>query len=200
MNLTVDVTDAVASFWKSNSDSVAIDGPHPKYLVVGEILRPHGVRGEVRTRVLTDYPEQLVQLNSMYLGDSPDDAELRKHTVNGVRFNNEYLLLKLEGYGSRNDAELLRNKKVMIAIDQAVPLEDGEYYLFQLIGLKVIADEEDVGRVQEVLQTGANDVYVVASEKYGEILIPAHEQTIEDIDFDARVITMSLPEGLLPPD
>ena len=150
--------------------------------------------------MLTDYPEQFVQLKSVYLGESPDDTVLRKHTLNGVRFNNEYLLMKLEGYGSRTDAELLRNKKVMIDIDQAVPLEDGEYYLFQLIGLTVMADKKDVGRVEEVLQTGANDVYVVSSEKYGEILIPAHEQTIENIDFDARVITMSLPMGLLPQD
>ncbi len=172
--------------------------PKPKYLVIGEILRPHGLRGEVRMRVLTDYPNHLPQLDCVYLGDSPDDTALERHGLEAVRFNKDVALLSLVDCHSRNDAELLRDKVVMIGIDQATPLEDGEYYLFELIGLSVVAEQIEIGRIKEVLQTGANDVYVVHSDAFGEVLIPAHEETIVDIDFAAETITMSLPEGLLP--
>ena len=171
----------------------------PQYLLVGEILRPHGVRGELRMRVLTDDRDNLVQLDSVYLGESPDDAAPRQFALRGLRFNKQYALLALEGCRSRNEAELLRDKRVLIRHDQASPLEDGQYFLFELIGLRVIADQLEIGRVKEVLQTGANDVYVVDGAEYGEVLIPAHDETILNIDFDAGLITMALPEGLLPP-
>ena len=166
--------------------------------MIGEILRPHGVRGELRMRVLTDNPERLPQLDSVYLGDSPNDAAPRQIAMRGLRFNKQYALLSLDGCRSRDDAELLRGKTVLIGADQAVPLEEGEYYLFELIGLRVVADQMEIGKVREVLQTGANDVYIVDGGEYGEVLIPAHDETILNINFDAGVITMALPEGLLP--
>ncbi len=150
-------------------------------------------------RVLTDDRDNLVQLDSVYLGESPDEAAPRQFALRGLRFNKQYALLSLEGCHSRNDAELLRDKKVFIRLDQAAPLEDGQYFLFELIGLRVIADQMEIGRVREVLQTGANDVYVVDGATYGEVLIPAHDETILNIDFDAGLITMALPDGLLPP-
>ena len=170
----------------------------PKYLVIGEILRPHGVQGELRTRVVSDYPERLRNLKHVYIGKSSDDAQPRRRLLKKVRFNKAYALLTLDGVRDRDDAERLRNKVVMLDIADAAPLEEGEYYLFQLIGLKVRSDEQVIGVIRDVLQTGANDVYVVASEKYGEILIPAHRETLVDIDFDAELVTMNLPEGLLP--
>ena len=170
----------------------------PKYLVLGEILRPHGIKGEVRMRIVTDYPERLPELDSVYIGKSATDKDIARLGLKRVRFNKNYALLTLEGCCNRNEADRLRGKVAMVDIDDAAPLEDGEYYLFQLIGLQVVAGDETVGRVKEVLQTGANDVYVVEGGKYGEVLIPAHAETISSIDFDAEVITMSLPEGLLP--
>ena len=188
-----------ASFWKSSKMATGIERKDPKYLVLGEILRPHGIKGEVRMRIVTDYPERLPELDSVYIGKSADDKHIARHSLKQVRFNKSYALLTLEGYSSRSDSDRLRNKVVMVDIDDTAPLEDGEYYLFQLIGLQVVADRQDIGQVKEVLQTGANDVYVVESEKYGEVLIPAHAETITKIDFAAETITMSLPEGLLPP-
>lgn len=170
----------------------------PKFLVIGEILRPHGIRGELRMRVLTDNPDHLTQLESVHLGDSFNDANLQQFALNRLRFNKEYALLTLEGCRSRNDAERLRGFSVLIGSDQAAPLGQGQYYLFQLIGLQVIADQSVIGRVKEVLQTGANDVYIVDSQEFGEVLIPAHGETILRIDFDAETIHMTLPEGLLP--
>lgn len=191
-----DGTGVGASSWRSNKISVP---RRPNYLVVGEILRPHGVRGELRMRVLTEQPARLPQLDHVYLADAPDDAAPEKRALNGVRFNKSLALLSFAGCRNRNDAELLRGKVVMISIDQAAPLEDGQYYLFELIGLRVIANQIEIGRISEVLQTGANDVYIVESEEYGEVLVPAHDETIQSIDFERGVVAMALPEGLLPP-
>ncbi|MDE2855684.1 MAG: ribosome maturation factor RimM [Chloroflexota bacterium] len=191
-------TGADVSFWKSNSDLPSIDRQDPKFLVIGEILRPHGLRGELRMRVLSDNPERLAELDAVYLGESPNDTTPERRALHGLRFNKEYALLRLEGCRSRNDAETLRDAKVMISMDQAAPLDDGEYYLFQLLGMKVLTEDFEVGTVKDVLQTGANDVYIVDSDEHGEVLIPAHAETILCIDFEAGVITMALPEGLLP--
>ena len=132
------------------------------------------------------------------MGDSPDDPGLRRRAVTGVRFNKAYALLSLSDCGDRDVAERLRGQIVMIDRDQALPLEAGEYYLFQLIGLKVVADGMEIGRIKEVLQTGANDVYVVSGERYGEALVPAHAETINSIDFASGIVSMTLPEGSLP--
>lgn len=170
----------------------------PEYLVVGEVLRPHGVRGEVRVRVLTENREQLLDLDYVYLTDSPEDNRRIRVDLNKVRFNKSYALLSLAGYASRDDAERLRSKLVMIDPEQAAPLEGEQYYLFQLIGLRVLSNNVEIGNIKEVLQTGANDVYVVESPSYGELLLPAHDETILNIDFEAREIRMVLPDGLLP--
>jgi 16S rRNA processing protein RimM len=170
----------------------------PKYLTLGKISRPHGVRGEVRMRIITDYPEQLHDLKTVYIGMSPDDKDIYPIDLQKVRFHQDYALLTFKGITNRDQVDKFRKKAVMIDIDNAIQLEDGEYYLFQLIGLKVVVDEQEIGFVKEVIETGANDVYVVKGDQYGEILVPAHEETIIKIDFDTETITMSLPEGLLP--
>lgn len=170
----------------------------PQYLVVGEVLRPHGVRGEVRVRVLTENREQLLDLEYVYLADSSEDKRRVRWEVKQVRFNKAYALLTLAGCASRDDADRLRSKLVMIDRVQAAPLQGEQYYLFQLIGLRVLSKNKEIGQVKEVLQTGANDVYIVESPTHGELLLPAHDETIVSIDFESQVITMSLPDGLLP--
>ncbi len=174
------------------------DHGKPDFLVIGEVLRPHGVRGEIRMRVLTDDRDHLSVLEYVYLADSPADRRKRKLQLKGLRFNKAYALLSFVGIANRDEAEELRDKLVMIDIEQAAPLEDGQYYLFQLIGLRVVADGEALGVIKEVLQTGANDVYIVESDDHGELLVPAHDETVTRIDFDAGVVRMTLPEGLIP--
>ncbi len=170
----------------------------PAHLVIGEVLRPHGVRGEARMRVLTDNREHLPSLKYVYLADSPTDTRKNRLDLEGVRFNKAYALLSFVGVDSRDEAEALRGKSVLIDMDQAAPLEDGQYYLFQLVGMRVVTEGVELGAIKEVLQTGANDVYIVDSDIHGELLIPAHDETIADIDFDAQIVSMTLPEGLIP--
>jgi 16S rRNA processing protein RimM len=173
--------------------------PHPKYLLLGEILRPHGVRGELRVRVLTDYPERITHLDTVYIGNDPDADAVSRFPIEALRMHQNYLLLKLEGVDDREAADQLRQLFVMVDLENAVPLEEDELYLFQLIGLHVETDSGQLlGKISEVLETGANDVYVVDSPTYGEILIPVLPDTIVHTDLDAGTIVVHLLDGILP--
>jgi len=170
----------------------------PKHLILGEVLRPHGVRGELRVRLLTDYPERIDKLESIYLGEDPN-GKVTRYTVESMRMNQQYGLLKLKGIDDRTEAERYRQLLVMIDLKNAVPLEAGEFYLYELIGLEVHTESGDVlGTLTEVLETGANDVYVVKGPKYGEVLVPVLPHTIIKTDIAAKQVIVRLPEGLLP--
>jgi 16S rRNA processing protein RimM len=107
-------------------------------------------------------------------------------------------LVRLDGIATREEAELYRGQLLMVALDDAVPLEDGEYYLYQILGARMVTTEgEDLGRIQEILETGANDVFIVSGDSYGEILIPDIPDVILDVDIDQGVVTVALPPGLL---
>jgi len=172
---------------------------NPAYLLLGEVLRPHGIRGELRIRLLTDYPERIGDLETVYLADNPEPAKPKPYKVQGMRMNGIYGLLKLHQIDDRDQADRLRGLYVLVDMEHAVPLEEGEFYLYQLLGLKVETSAgEALGTLVEVLETGANDVYIVDSPRYGEILIPVTDETILKTDIDAGVVIVDLPEGLLP--
>jgi 16S rRNA processing protein RimM len=172
---------------------------NPAYLLLGEVLRPHGVRGELRIRLLTDYPERIADLETVYLADNPEPTKPKPYRVQGMRMNGDFGLLKLREISDRDQADRLRGLYVLVDMEHAVPLEEGEFYLYQLIGLKVeTSTGEALGTLVEVLETGANDVYIVDSPRYGEILIPVTDEAILKTDVGAGVVTVNLPEGLLP--
>ena len=171
----------------------------PQYLVIGEILRPHGIRGELRMRILTDYPERIPQLEQVYIAEDSQPDSPAAYRVQHMRMHQGYGLLKLQGIDDRDQADLLRGLTVLVAIEDAVPLEEGEFYLYQLIGMSVqTTDGSTLGRITDVLETGANDVYIVDSPQYGEILIPVTDDTILETDIERGVIIVNLPEGLIP--
>ena len=167
--------------------------PEPRYLAVGRITRPHGVRGELRVEVLTDYPEHLAERKVLYVG-----SQHRLYKVLGLRFHRDAALLTLEGCDDRNAAEALRGLLVEVPIEDAVPLEDDEYYHFQVVGMQVETDEgEALGEVAEVFEApGANDVLVVYGPR-GEILLPVIEDVIVAFDMAANLIRVHLVPGLL---
>jgi 16S rRNA processing protein RimM len=164
--------------------------------VVGRVSRPHGVRGEVRVEIVTGYPERLAQRAHFYLA-RPDSDAVQRYPVEGLRFHRGTLLLKLGGCDDRNGADELRGMLVQIPTEEAVPLDEGEYYHFQIIGAAVETESgEALGRVVEVLETGANDVYVVRGPR-GEVLVPAIESVVRALALDAkRVVIRPLP-GML---
>ncbi|NOK85744.1 MAG: 16S rRNA processing protein RimM [Chloroflexi bacterium AL-W] len=150
-------------------------------------------------RVLTDYPERIIELDAVYLGKKPDDRSPKSYEIEQLRVQQGYGLLKLSDLHDRNDAESVRGLFVMVKTEDAIPLDDDEIYLFQLIGMEVyFEDGVLLGTLSEVLETGANDVYIVKSRRYGEVLIPATEETILETDPDTNRMTVRLPEGLLP--
>ncbi len=171
---------------------------NPPFLLLGQVLRPHGIRGELRVEVMTAYPERILPEQHIYLGPDPADVNAaRLYTIVQARRHQQYLILQLVGVGNRNAAELLREQYVMVALEDAAPLEDDEYYLFQVIGLDVITTEgEALGRITDVIETGANDVFVVRGPR-GEVLLPVINECVRDIDLDKGTVTVHLMAGLL---
>jgi len=170
--------------------------PEPRYLTVGRIVRPHGVRGEVYVQIVTGYPERLEQHASFYLA-APDTPEVvQRYPVETLRRHREAVLLKLRGCDDRDAAENLRGMLVQIPTGEAVPLEEGEYYHFQLIGVRVETESgEWLGQVAEVLETAAHDVYVVRGPQ-GELLLPAVEDVVRVLDLESRRMVVHLMPGL----
>jgi 16S rRNA processing protein RimM len=145
----------------------------------------------VRAQVLTDYPERFEALRTLHVGDN-----LRPYGVQSVRLEGDTILLKLAGIDDLATAAALRNHDLQIPVDQAVKLPQGQYFWHQIIGLEVWSDAgHHLGNVSEVLRTGSNDVYVVGSGS-NELLIPAIEDVVLNIDLPSRRILVHLLPGL----
>jgi 16S rRNA processing protein RimM len=177
--------------------SGAEGNPEPSYVIVGRVRRPHGIRGEVRVEILTDYPERLVQRDSLYLAHPQSPDEVKQYPLESVRPHKGILLVKLGGIDDRDAAEELRGMLIQVPFEEAVPLEEGEYYHFQLIGMDVETETgEWLGRVADVLATGAHDVYVVRGPR-GEVLLPAIEDVILELNTERRKMVVRPLPGML---
>lgn len=174
----------------------ADDAAPPRFLVIGQIKRPHGVRGEVRADIHTELPERFNWLEQVYLADNPDDTHPRALGIEAVRLHQGQVLLKLATVEQRDDAERLRGQWLLVPESEAIPLEEGEYYLYQLIGLAVYTEEgEHLGELVEVIETGANNVFVVRGAER-DILIPDIPEVVQEIDFERGRVTVHLLPGL----
>ncbi|MEM7332469.1 MAG: ribosome maturation factor RimM [Chloroflexota bacterium] len=163
------------------------------FLTIGQILKPHGVHGEVRVRPLTDLPERFSWLDAVYLGEKT--PQLTK--IAGVRFHKDLILMKFEGMTNRDQVEGLRGKLVQVLESDAIPLEEGEYFLYELEGLDVLTDEgETLGVITRVIETGANNVFVVKSDSK-EILLPDIDDVVLEIDFENGRMLVHLLPGLI---
>ncbi len=164
----------------------------PRYLIVGRVLKPWGVRGEVKIEILTEFPERFASLRQVFIGD-----DAKRFPVDYARLHGKSALLKFKGIDSPEDAEVLRDQLVQVALEDAVKLPKGKMYLYQLIGLTVVTTEGDaLGEIKDVLDTGANDVYVV-HDGTREILIPAIEDVVKEIDLERREMKIKIMEGLV---
>lgn len=186
-------TQRVARSYRLPSNAGSPQG-EPLYLAVGKLRRPHGIRGEMVLEVLTDFPERFRAGAVVYVG--PRRVPL---TIRSVRPHRDLLLVAFEGYEDRNQVEALRNMLVAVPAEEAPPPDEGEVYLHQLLGLRVVTDEGvALGRLVEILETGANDVYIVEPEEGGaEILLPAIDEVVLRIDLERGEMTVHLLEGLL---
>ncbi len=168
----------------------------PQFLVVARILRPHGVQGELRAEILTEDPERFGQLEQVYVGregQPPVRLRLQRYRL---RTDKGWVLLKLAGYDDRTQAGELRGALVQIPESQGLPLGEDEYYEHQILGLMAeTAEGETLGCVTEILYTGANDVYVVSGAGE-ELLIPALEDVVLEVDLVGGRLVVELPDGI----
>ncbi|NOR83724.1 MAG: 16S rRNA processing protein RimM [Ardenticatenales bacterium] len=171
--------------------------------MVGRITRPHGVGGQVRVKIHSDWPDRFYHLEQVFVGlgtpserSAPDEEQDQLMRVERVRLNQGFAILKLGGCDSRDQAEALRGHYLQIPIEEAIPLADGEFFLYQLIGLRVVTHEgEKLGELTEILETGANDVFVIRGTE-GELLIPDLPEVIREIDLESGLMLVQLPAGL----
>src|SRR5688572_296715 len=123
----------------------------PEFLLVGRVARPHGVRGEVGMLLMTEHPEHLLTLKKLYVG-----SEYKPYKVERMRRHHNGMIIHFAGFTNRDHAEALRDQMIYISIKDAIPLEDGEYYLYQIEKMRVVSDEgEELGRVTGLIETGA---------------------------------------------
>jgi 16S rRNA processing protein RimM len=163
----------------------------PIYLAVGKLRRPHGVSGEMIMEVWTDFPERLKSGKKVFVGEDHTIYE-----IDQVRSADKNILIRFKGHNNSQDVDQLRNNLVFIRTDSLPALPEGEYYFHQLIGLNVVNENnQPVGVLSEIMETGANDVYVIISPAGEEILLPAIDEVIRKVDLGQGKMIVDLPES-----
>lgn len=164
-------------------------------LQVGVITQTHGIRGEVKVFPTTDDVNRFQKLKEVILETGKERLTL---TVAGVKFFKQYVILKFREYDSINDVEKYKGAKLLVPREKAVKLQKDEYFVADLIGMQVVTEDgEPFGRLKNVLETGANDVYVVETTEGKEVLLPAIRECVLQVDMEKGVITVHIMDGLL---
>ena len=164
-------------------------------LRVGVITTTHGLRGEVKVFPTTDDPKRFKKLKEVLLDTG---KERRKLQVESVRFQKNLVILKFKEFDSINDVEQYKKCDLYVSRKNAVKLEENENFIVDLIGLHVVLEDgTEFGIMKDVLQTGANDVYIVEMLDGREALLPAIPECILDVDLDSETMTIHLMKGLL---
>lgn len=166
-----------------------------KMLKVGVITSTHGIQGEVKVLPTTDDPGRFKLLEHVIvdMGKSTTQLEIER-----VKFFKKFVILKFKGIDHINDVERYRRRNLLVERENAVPLGEGEYFIADMLGMDVqTEDGVPFGRLKDVIETGANDVYVIASPVHGQVLVPAIRECIRDIDVDQGMMTIHLMEGLI---
>jgi 16S rRNA processing protein RimM len=156
----------------------------PVFLVAGKLRRPHGLKGDILMDILTDFPERMRSGRELFVGDEHIPVHLERS-----RNHPPFLLLKFRDIDTPEEVGKYRNCLVYVRADSLPPLPEGEYYHHQLVGLQVIDEAGQLlGILTEVLETGANDVYVVTAENGKEALLPAIREVILGVDLAEKVM------------
>lgn len=161
-------------------------------VLVGEVIRPHGVQGELTIYPITANPARFKKLKEIILAHN---GEKRRYTISSARVGSDFVYLRLEGLSDRDLAEDFRGWEVRVDRADVPPLDEGWYY-FELEGMQVFEDNRLLGTLVEVLATGANDVYLVRGP-LGEICIPALKSVVHSVDVANKHMQVVLPPGLL---
>lgn len=170
------------------------------HLAVGYVVGVHGLRGEVKAELYTDFPERFTPGLTLYMGDSLQPVEVR-----AARQHKQHILLQLAGVQTREQAEELRGRWLYVREEDAVALEEDTYFVHEILGLTVISEAgEELGTLVDVIFTGANEVYVVrrpdpapGEPPAADLLLPATHEVVREVDLDAGRMVVHLLPGLL---
>ncbi len=170
---------------RSNSD---------KLVAIGRVIKARGIRGELKVKLLSDFPERFKELRCVKL--ELKNGEIKSFKIEKTRIAGHFVIVKLNGIENRDTAETLRGLYLSVPMDEAVPLEKNSFYIFELENMEVFeSDGRKIGSVIGVEQYPANDVLVVGTETE-DLMIPAVKEFVKKIDVDKRQIIVGLPEGL----
>jgi len=163
-------------------------GPSDEWVIIAEVVGAFGIHGEIKIRSLTDIPDRFAQIERVYIRHRP-------FRVRGTRTVQRGILLQLEGIDDPEAVDKLRGAAIEIPIAEIAPLPEGQYYIHDLIGLKVQTVQGQVlGHLREVIETGSNDVYVVARQEKDEVLVPAIKDVVKEIDLHTgRMVIDPIP-------
>lgn len=175
----------------STNDTAGSDKIEPAFVLVGKFQRTHGVGGEITMRVDTDFPERIRRGRVLYTGEAYLPLKVQR-----ARWKGKLLLIKFVDFDSPEDVSEFTNQFVFASIIDLPPLPEGEYYHHQLIGLDVYEGAEHLGRLSAILETGANDVYIIEDGDGNELLLPAIPSVIQQIDLKNNRMDVQLIEGL----
>ena len=161
--------------------------------MIGRVLRPHGIRGALLVEAISEAIKSLEEGSEIYLGD---DNLLVK--ITSMCRHQKNFILSHSGASDRDQAESFRGVEVKLRFLDAEPLEDDEYYYWQILGIRVVTEDgRELGRIEDILETGANDVYVVRDQKDNEFLLPAIRSVIQEVDLvDGQMLVRLIP-GLI---
>ena len=166
-----------------------------KYLEIGQIVNTFAIKGMVKIKPFTDDINRFDKLKKVYIKNKDGKKE---YQIQEVKYHKNMVLMKLEGIDTVEQADLLRQSYLLVNRDDEEPLEEGVYYIVDLIGLEVYTDEGVLlGNVDDIFNTGSNDIYVVKDGKGKQILLPGIPDVIKDVDLEKGKITVHLIPGLV---
>ncbi|MBR4768298.1 MAG: 16S rRNA processing protein RimM [Lachnospiraceae bacterium] len=166
-------------------------------LRIGSVIKPHGVKGEVKVYPTTDDVHRFETVKTVFLERKGRPAENEPRLVTSVKYFKGQVIVKLSGIDSMEDAESIRGADLLILRSQSTPLKEGQYYLSDLIGLNGITEDgSPVGTLKEILETGANDVFVFRNGEGRELLLPNIPDCILNVSMEEGFMTVSILPGL----
>lgn len=164
-------------------------------LQVGVITQTHGVRGEVKVFPTTDDVNRFKKLKQVILDTGKETIPLE---IQSVKFFKQFVILKFKGIDNINDIEKYKRCSLYVTREHAVALEEDEYFIADMIGMEVCTEDGNIfGTLEDVIETGANDVYVIENAEHGEVLVPAIKECIRSVDIEKGQMMIHLMDGLI---
>ena len=166
-----------------------------KYLEIGQIVNTFGIKGMVKIKPFTDDINRFDRLKKIYISNKNGKKE---YQIQEVKYHKNMVLMKLEGVDTPEQADLLRQSYLLVDRADEEPLEEGVYYIVDLLGLEVYTDDNKLlGKVDDIFNTGSNDIYVVKDEMWKQILLPGIPEVLKNVDLEKGKITVHLIPGLI---